>query len=104
MGALKVGTAVRRVVNHARSDARWRPAHELTAVLALKVAARLDDAPTAGEAVRLTRELRSLMAELPDGVPAPPDPGGGEGERDAIDDELAEIVGSGPEMGHAAHS
>jgi hypothetical protein len=104
MGALKVATAVRRVLKSARSDDRWRPAHELTAVLALRVAARLDEATTAGEAVRLTRELRSLMAELPDGTPVPPDPGGDGDDGDDVDRELAEIVGSGPEMGHAAHS
>jgi hypothetical protein len=104
MGALKVATVVRRVVKTARADARWSPAHELTAVLALKVASRLDDTTSAGEAVRLTRELRSLMAELPDGVPVPPDPGGGEDDGDDIDRELADIVGSGPEMGHATHS
>lgn len=99
-----MATVVRRVVKSARADARWSPAHELTAVLALKVAVRLDDTTSAGEAVRLTRELRSLMAELPDGVPVPPDPGGGEDDGDDIDRELADIVGSGPEMGHAPHS
>lgn len=104
MGALKVSTAVRRVLRVARADARWSPAHELTATLALKVATQLDSVTAAGEVVRLTRELGALMAKLPDGTPAPPDPEGGDGDDDPIDRELAEIVGAGPALGDPAHT
>src|SRR5690348_9219874 len=107
MGALKVSTAARRVLRVARGDAQWSPGHELTATMALKIAGQLDSATGAGEVVRLTRELASLMAMLPNGTPAPaPDPEGGDGgdDEDAIDRELAEIVGTGPEVGDQTHT
>lgn len=109
MGAPRsIATAVRRAIDGARADARWSPAHELTAVLAVKLAKQLQAAESTSDVVRLTRELRSVMATLPNGAPAAPEPdaeGGDSGDGDdAIDRELAEIVGTGPEVGDPANA
>lgn len=108
MGAPRITTVVRRVIRAARADARWSPAHELTGVLAVKIATQLEAATGGAEVVRLTRELRALMALLPQGVPAPvpPDDEGGadDDEGDPIDRELAEIVGTGPTVGDTSHA
>ena len=104
MGAPRsITTAVRRTVDAARADAAWSPAHEVTAVLAVKLAKQLQAAESTSDVVRLTRELRSLLGALPNGEPAP-DPGAGGGGGDAIDAELAAIVGTGPEVGDPAHA
>lgn len=108
MGALKLATIVRRAVKTARADARWTPDLELTAALATRVAARLDANPAAvGEEIRLIRELRSLLAELPGGRA---EKGGdddeqvGAGPLDPVDAELAAIVGAGASVGDTPHA
>ena len=73
-------------------------------MLAVKLARQLSVAEATSDVVRLTRELRSLLVTLPDGTPAPPDPGAGGGGDDDIDAELAEIVGSGPAVGNPTHT
>ncbi|HET6742398.1 MAG TPA: hypothetical protein VFH76_25815 [Kribbella sp.] len=107
MGAPRsIATAVRRSLEVARSGPGWSPAHDLTAVLAVKLAKQLTAAESTSDVVRLTRELRALMSTLPDALPAPMPADADEsegGEADDIDAELAEIVGSGPEVGNPAH-
>lgn len=105
MGAPRsIATAVRRAIDGARNDARWSPAHELDAVLAVKLAKQLQAAESTSDVVRLTRELRSIMATLPNGTPAPAPEDGDGGDGDDIDRELAEIVGTGPEVGDPANA
>lgn len=103
MSVLKVSTAVGRVLRAARQRADWTARHELTAVLATKLARQLDAAESSSEVVRLTREITALIGTLPGEKPAPPDPGGDD-EPDAIDRELEAIVGAGPEVGDSPHS
>lgn len=104
MGALKVSTAVNRVIRDGRAHADWSAAHELTAVLAVRLAKQLDAATGSADVVRLTREIRSLLGTLPGATPVPPDAEAGEDEPDAVDLELAAIVGARPEMGNAPHA
>lgn len=104
MGALKVATAVGRVVRAARQRPEWTAAHELTAVLVTRLARQLDRAEGSAEVVRLTREIRALIGTLPGETPAAPPDRGGDDEPDEIDRELAGIVGAAPEVGNSPHS
>lgn len=106
MGALKTSTVVRRVIAAARKreGARWSPDQELTANLAVRMAGQLDTATTVSDVVRLTREVRALVAELAPPAAVRPTPDEDGDSDDPIDRELAAIVGSGPEMGNAPHA
>lgn len=105
MGALKTSTVVRRVIAAARKREgdRWTPDQELTANLAVRMAGQLDSASSVSDVVRLTREVRALVAELAPPAPQRPTPDE-DGEPDDIDRELADIVGRGPEMGDAPYA
>lgn len=105
MGAPRsIASAVRRSLEVARGNVGWSAAHEVTAVLAVKLARQLSAAESTSDVVRLTRELRSLMATLPDGLPAPlPPDSGEEATGDDVDAELAAIVGSGPTLGDSTY-
>lgn len=100
--------AVATALRAARSAGRLQPWHEPGAAVALKLAAALSrkDVSTQ-ELVRLSASLRATLEALPlaptDMPPVPPPDEGGSGEPDAVDRELAAIVGSGPTLGDQTH-
>jgi hypothetical protein len=99
-------------VDQARREGRFTGVHEPLAVLAARMAGRWQTETETPELVRLSRELRFLLAALPLATPAGLDGdtniggeggGGGDSDDDAspsdLDRELADLLGSGPTMG-----
>lgn len=116
-----VHEAVRRAVTVARDNERISAHDEPFVTLALLVAGQLDtaaaDGDRAADVARLTKPLRDLLndlplraVEVPDGRPVftsdddGDDAGDAEPAADPVDAELAELVGSGPEMGDTPES
>lgn len=100
--------AVAAALKAAREAGRLQPWHEPGAAVAMKLAAALSRKDLEPDRlVRLSASLRATLEALPLAPadvppPVPPDEGGS-GEPDAVDRELAEIVGSGPTMGDQTH-
>lgn len=101
-----------RAVNQARAEGRFTGVDEPLAVLAARMAGQWQRSTDPAELVRLSRELRAILAALPLAAPAgldgDPNRGrgdgsGGDSDDDAspssLDDELAELLGSGPTLG-----
>lgn len=99
-------------VNQARVEGRFTGVHEPLAVLAARMAGQWQREKETPELVRLSRELRALLAALPLAAPAGLDGSlnrdgdggsGGDSDDDAspsgFDAELAELLGAGPTMG-----
>lgn len=99
-------------VDQARREGRFTGVDEPLAVLAAGMASTWQTTKDIGELVRLSRELRALLAALPLAAPAGLDGdlnrgagsgGGGDSDDDAspssFDDELAELLGAGPTLG-----
>lgn len=95
--------AVRAAVNHARKAGRLQPWHEPEALLAARLAARLDDPETPRvELAKLASELRAALGSLPlaDSVEAGGDDhGGGGGADEPAGPDLAGLTRSGPTLG-----
>ncbi len=95
--------AVRAAVNHARKAGRLQPWHEPEALLAARLAARLDDPETPRvELAKLASELRAALGSLPlaDQVAGGDGAGGrGPGEDDPAGPDLAGLTRTGPTLG-----
>ncbi len=98
--------------HQAQREGRCTGVHEPLAVLAARMAGKWQTEKEAPELVRLSRELRYLLAALPLAAPAGLDGdlnrgagsgGGGDSDDDtspsSFDDELAELLGAGPTLG-----
>ena len=104
--------AIVTAADQARREGRFTLVDEPLAVLAARMAGKWQTETDTGVLVRLSRELRALLAALPLAAPAGLDGdlnrGGGTGSGgdndddaspSAFDDELAELLGSGPTLG-----
>jgi hypothetical protein len=103
----EIGKALARSLAEARREGRV-PGNSVVAVLAVRMAGVADAAWRASDhrafmiaVAKLTPLLRSLRLDTSSIVLGGDDgDAGGSGEGDPIDRELAELVGSGPEVRH----
>jgi len=111
--SLRISTGLRRSIRAARDSGQVGPSFEVFAAIAGKLADTCDKAADAGDARELVATSRLLMQVLAamglgPPAPAPAEPeGGGSGDGsaggpDAAAVELAELLRSGPQVGHAA--
>lgn len=96
--------AVRAAVTHARKAGRLQPWHEPEALLAARLAARLDDSETPrAELAKLASELRAALGSLPlaDLVAGGDGDAGARGADEPAGPDLAGLTRSGPTLGNS---
>lgn len=99
-------------VKQAQAEGRFTGVDEPLAVLAARMAGQWQRSTDPAELVRLSKEIRAILAALPLGAPAGLDGdlnrgdesgGGGDSDDDTspsgLDAELAELLGAGPTLG-----